>query len=412
MSGGLREYLAPLKGNLLVLVSSMIVWNFTLQMVSTYEPLYVFALGGSGAALGAITAVQTIFGTFLRIPGGYIADKRGRRAVIGVVTIASSLGYLFYVFAADWRWLLPGAIFLSVIGLCQPAVEAIKADSVKPEERGRGYALLNTLPQIPAMLAPTIGGFLIVSQASEYGINLQGVRTAYILLFGGVGVAGLIRLIFLRDIYEPGGDDGGQGLGTKMFKDVYETVATSPPQVRRLLLLSGFFMFSFHLDVRLRAVYACNVKGLSTVEWGAIVSTSILVSTLAAFVIGWLVDRYGRKRIFVPAVVSLGLGSLVFAVSDNLPGFLLAMIIEAVGTRARMVAFQVLVADTTPVLIRGRVLGVVNLLVSLGGSTAIMFSGLVYDVNPVLPFYISTIMYVVAALAAARFITEPGTREI
>ena len=405
---GLREYLAPLRGNLLVLISSMIVWNFVLQMVSTYEPLYVFALGGSGVALGLLTASQTLLSTFLRVPGGYIADKRGRRKIIGVVTIVSSLGYLFYVFARDWTWLLMGGFVLAVIGLSEPAVEAIKADSVRPEERGRGYALLNTIPQIPAMLAPAVGGILIADGAS--GINLPGMRTAYLLLLAGVAVAGLIRLLFLRDMYSP--EEGSGKLGLGVFRDVYETIVSSPSSTKRLLLLSGFFMFCFHMDVRVRPVFACDFRGLSTVEWGAVVSASLLISTLAVFVIGWLVDRYGRKRVFLPSVVLLALGSLTFAVSDSFPMFLLAMVLEAVGLRGRIVAFQVLIADTVPISVRGRVMGAINVLVSLGSSTAIMVSGLLYDVNPVLPFYASALTFSMAALVAAKFLHEPETRQI
>jgi MFS family permease len=404
----IREYLAPLRGNLLVLISSMIVWNFVLQMVSTYEPLYVFALGGTGAALGLLTASQTLFSTFLRVPGGYIADKRGRRKIIGVVTIISSLGYIFYVFAGDWTWLLMGGFLLSVIGLCEPAVEAIKADSVRPEERGRGYALLNTIPQIPAMLAPAVGGILIADGAS--GINLSGMRTAYLLLFAGVAVAGLIRLLFLRDMYGP--EEGGGRLGPGVFRDVYETIVSSPSSTKRLLLLSGFFMFCFHMDVRVRPVFACDFRGLSTVEWGTVVSASLLISTIAVFVIGWLVDRYGRKRVFLPSVVLLALGSITFAVSDSFPMFLLSMVLEAVGLRGRIVAFQVLIADTVPISVRGRVMGAINVLVSLGSSTAIMISGLLYDVNPVLPFYASALTFAMAALVAAKFLHEPETRQI
>jgi hypothetical protein len=88
------------------------------------------------------------------------------------------------------------------------------------------------------------------------------------------------------------------------------------------------------------------------------------------------------------------------------------MIIEAVGTRARIIAFQVLIADTTPISIRGRVIGAINILISLGGSSAILFSGFIYDLNPVLPFYIAAIMYGVAAFVAVKLIREPIRREI
>ena len=406
----IREYLAPLKGNILVLVSSLMMWHFVLQMVSPYEALYIFSIGGSGVALGILSTTKTLFSTFLRIPGGYLADRRGRRKVIGIAAIVSSLGYLFYVFAQNWLWLLPGAFLLSMVALSEPAVEAIKADSIRPEERGRGYAMLNTIPMIPAMIAPAIGGLLIAESNADFGISLSGIRNAYLALFVGVAIMGLIRLFFLRDIYQP--EESGQKLGLNMFSDVYETVSQSPPYIKRLMLLGGFFMFCFHVDDSFGGIYAINVGGLSTVEWGLIVSSTMVISSLAALLIGWAVDRYGRKRVFIPAVSLLGISSLLFIFSNSFPMFLFARILGSIGKYGRMIAFQVIVADSIPVSIRGRMMGVYNIFSSLGSSSAMMFSGLLYDVSPVLPFYTAVLAYVSAALVAVKFLHEPDIQQL
>ena len=406
----IREYLAPLKGNILVLVSSLMMWHFVLQMVSPYEALYIFSIGGSGVALGILSTTKTLFSTFLRIPGGYLADRRGRRKVIGIAAIVSSLGYLFYVFAQNWLWLLPGAFLLSMVVLSEPAVEAIKADSIRPEKRGRGYAMLNTIPMIPAMIAPAIGGLLIAESNADFGISLSGIRNAYLALFVGVAIMGLIRLFFLRDIYQP--EESGQKLGLNMFSDVYQTVSQSPPSIKRLMLLGGFFMFCFHVDDSFRGIYAINVGGLSTVEWGLIVSSTMVISSLAALLIGWAVDRYGRKRVFIPAVSLLGISSLLFIFSNSFPMFLFARILGSIGKYGRMIAFQVIVADSIPVSIRGRMMGVYNIFSSLGSSSAMMFSGLLYDVSPVLPFYTAVLAYVSAALVAVKFLHEPDIQQL
>jgi MFS family permease len=137
-----------------------------------------------------------------------------------------------------------------------------------------------------------------------------------------------------------------------------------------------------------------------------------VISTIATFIIGWFVDRYGRKKVFVPAVVLLGVSTLLFAFSDSFPMFLFSRMIGSIGMYGRMISFQVLIADSIPVSIRGRLMGAFNIFNSLGSSTAIMISGLLYDVYPVLPFYASTLAYAVAALVAVRFLNEPETRQL
>jgi len=104
----------------------------------------------------------------------------------------------------------------------------------------------------------------------------------------------------------------------------------------------------------------------------------------------------------------LAVSSLVFAVSNSFPTFLLSRIIGSVGLYGRMVSFQVLIADSIPVSIRGRIMGVFNIFHSMGSSTAIMVSGLLYDVAPVLPFYTSALALVLASLVAMKFVHEPA----
>jgi MFS family permease len=406
-----RKIFGLLRGNILVLVSSLVIWEFVLQIVTPYEALYIFALGGSGVTLGILSTTRMLFSTFLRIPGGYLADKHGRRKVFSLAAIVSSLGYLFYIFAKSWLWLLPGAFLLSISGLAEPAMGAIKADSVKPEERGRGYAIINTIPRIPAMVAPAIGGFLIADRSSDFGISLIGIRIGYVALFFGVILSGLICLFYLRDIYQPE-DKGSLKLGLNMFGDVLEIISQSPLSIKRLLLLGGFFMFCFHLDSSLVAVYAIDVGGLSTIEWGLIVSLTMVISSLATLLIGWLVDRYGRKRVFVPAIVALGISTLLFLVSDSFTKFLFARIIGSIGLYGRMISFQVLVADSIPVSIRGRIMGVYNICMHAGSSIAVLLSGFLYDVSPEYPFYTSAFAYAIAALVAVKFLNEPETQQL
>jgi MFS family permease len=395
---------------LLVLVFSLMIWKFMLQMVSPYESVYVFAIGGSGVTLGILSTVRMLFSTSFRIPGGYIADKRGRRRVIGLAIIASGLGYVFYIVAQSWVWLLPGVVILSLTALAEPATEAIKADSVNPENRGRGYAIINTLPDIPALIAPALGGYLIVDEGSHYGISLTGIRSVYGYLLVGVVLAGLIRLFFLKDIHQPSSEDVKHDFS--MFRDAFNLVKESEISIRRLLFLGGFFMFCFHLDSSMRAVYAIDVGGLSTVQWGWIVTITSVFSLVAGLFIGGLVDRFGRKRVFIPSILVLGGSTLIFVLSKSYPLFLLARILGGIGLYGRMISFQVLVADSVPGAVRGRIMAVYTIFSSLGSSSAILLSGFLYDFFQELPFIVSVVAYLLAAGVAVKFLDEPEVKHL
>jgi MFS family permease len=200
-------------------------------------------------------------------------------------------------------------------------------------------------------------------------------------------------------------------LGLNMFRDAYEVLSESPSSMKRLLILGGFFMFCFHLDSSLNAVYAIDVGGLSTVQWGWIVSITSVISSLAALMIGGFIDRYGRKRVFIPAVTILGVSTLLFVFSEGYPMFLFSRILGGIGLYGRMISFQVLVADSIPGQVRGRIIGVYNILSSLGSSTAILFSGILYDLSPEIPFYVSVFAYGLAAVLASKFLDEAEIKQ-
>jgi putative MFS transporter len=161
----------------------------------------------------------------------------------------------------------------------------------------------------------------------------------------------------------------------------------------------------------MRTIFAINT-GLSTVQWGWIVTITSLASIFSGLIIGGLVDKYGRKRVFIPSLLVLGLSTILFVLSKSYNMFLLSMILGGIGLYGRMISFQALVADTVPRNIRGRIMAVYTILSSLGSSSAMLLSGLFYDIFKELPFIVSFIAYGLAAGVAYTFLNEPKAKQI
>ena len=404
----IKRFFSPLRGNLLALTLSITLWLFPHMMVTPYESLYFLALGGSGALLGLMNTVQSMLGIGLKFSGGSIADRRGRKKVIGIVTIMLSFFYFFYIFARSWVWVFIGASLLSLRSLYTPALQAIRADSVKPRERGRGFIFFSVLPRIPAIIAPALGGMLMVDLASNYGISLEGVRLGFILVFIGAFSAGLVRLTFLEETLEKrrhGHDSAKKGLKT-FLREWCDAIASSKSDIKRLILLNGFFMFCFHFDPLFRDVYAVKIKSIPADQWGIIVSIAQAFMIVAALVMGGLIDRYGSKHVFVPSVFFLGLANLMFILGETFTSILLSMVIINTFQMTRMMSFQVLMADSTPREIRGRVFSIIEIFGNIGWSISYMLSGILFDMSPTLPFIVSVVTYSMATLVGLFFIRE------
>lgn len=358
--------------------------------------------------LGAINTIQSLVGIVLQIFGGAIADRWGRKRIIGFMTVMASLSYIFYIFADNWLWILFGALMLSVTYLYVPALQALRAESVSPSERGRGFVLFNVLPEVPAVLAPAIGGLLINNEASKYGISIPGIKLCYSFLFLGAMTAGLIRLFFLKETFR---EDfklkvSGVAKPLTLIKEWYEAIVHSDPYIKKLILLNGFLMFCFNIDVLFRSIYAVNIKGLQAGQWGVIVSISQGVMIVAGIFIGGLIDKYGRKKVFIPSVLALGVSSIIFIFGGGFFEILLAMILINIGTVGRMMSLQVLIADSTPMRIRGRIFSAITALGTIGMAISYLMSGTLFDFKPVLPFIASMITYLTAAVVSSIILKE------
>lgn len=87
----LREQFSFFQGNYLILTISWILMDFAGELPETYYSDYVIQLGGSATILGLITLLSMLCIASVQFPGGYLADKYGRRWLISTLTFGVAL---------------------------------------------------------------------------------------------------------------------------------------------------------------------------------------------------------------------------------------------------------------------------------------------------------------------------------
>jgi MFS family permease len=92
-----------IRGNFLLLIISWLILDFFAELPGTYFPLYIKALGGTATSLGLIGAAEMVARGLVQIPGGYIADKYGRKWIIMTMTMLAGFSRIIYVFAPTWE---------------------------------------------------------------------------------------------------------------------------------------------------------------------------------------------------------------------------------------------------------------------------------------------------------------------
>src|SRR3972149_10367399 len=97
---------AFLKGNFLLLTMSWTVMYFAQPIPATFASLYYLHLGADAFLLSVIGFAGSIAFAVVQFPGGYLADKHGRRWLISTMTYGLAFGTFFFFFLPSWPFLM------------------------------------------------------------------------------------------------------------------------------------------------------------------------------------------------------------------------------------------------------------------------------------------------------------------
>ncbi|RLG90930.1 hypothetical protein DRO34_04830, partial [Candidatus Bathyarchaeota archaeon] len=286
-------------------------------MANTYYQVYAAELGATAAILGMISAISTIVISLSRIPGGYIADRYGRKKIVVTMTFVIALTYLIYAFAPSWEWILVGAVIANFSLIYQPALLAIRADSVPPEKRGVSFAFMGFLSNLVCLPAPLIAAYLVAT----YGL-IEGMRIVY-LTVTILGITAAVIRMFLKETL------------AKERRESYETVRKIGSDFKReyvnalkfifkklpgLAIFYMLFNFAFMGILPFLAYYAIYFLGLSNETWGYIYFLSQIVYLLVLLPVGFFIDKIGRRKMLMTIVGLTVFGALVYGLAPRASG--------------------------------------------------------------------------------------------
>jgi MFS family permease len=402
----IRREFGFLRGNLLVLVASYTVFGLVSGLYEPFRSLYIRELGASPLVLGLLTSLSSVILALIRLPGAYIADRHGRRRIIVIFTFFAALSYGFYVFAPDWRLIAVAVVVSGLSHIYQPALEAIEADSMPPGKRGLGYITVYVLPGLPYLFAPALSGWVVES----LGL-VPGMRVVYATVFSLALLVAGIRWRYLKETVPDAEELRARHLWPAFRLSLGSIRGAWTSMGREIWFLAAFLLlFSFETPMfsLYLALYASDAAGVSGLQWGLITSMGTVVMLLLGLPVGRLVDGFGRRRILLLAYL---FSTPVLLALGHVKGFTmmaLAFVSFMVCNTLRFPAYSALQADLIPQDRRGRVLGLMGTLRNLAMVPAATVFGLLYQVDPVYPFYLGAAVELAAVGIILFLIKEPG----
>ena len=180
--------------------------------------------------------------------------------------------------------------------------------------------------------------------------------------------------------------------------------------VTRLVMMLGIYTVEDFLQFYMRDAVRVSNPEQQTTNFIIILS---LTSLFSAFAVGWLSDRFGRKRMVYLSGGLMALVGLIFIITQSLPIVLAAGAIFGLGYGAYISVDWALVADVLPShRSYARDMGVWNIALSLPQVIAPVIGGPLIDTftrsgNPILGYqllFAMAILYCVLGTVTVRYI--------
>jgi len=405
----LKREFGFIKGNYTIIVISWILIDFAGELPGTYYALYVLKLGATETILGMIGFSGFLALASMQFPGGYLADKFGRKWLVSSLTFGMAASFILYAIAPSWPFILIGVVLTNLLNsIYQPALMAIVADSLPPENRGMGFGIIMLITSTSTTPGPLVAGVL----HNQFGL-VEGMRISY-----GIVIALFLAAAFLRLRLK-------ETITNTVKPKLWELLHTYPiamkesiavwrkvPRSMLYLFLSSLMMgFGLSLVQLYFAVYAVKVLGIDEAVWPFILTALPITMIILAIPIGKVVDKINRKLPLLAAYASLGVALWLFVNGDLLKLFA-SLVLFGVGQVMMNSAYSALQADLTPKDNRGKINGFSSftscILMALGSLTG----GILYEhFSHQLPFYLAATLIVPSFILTLMLVQEPEKRE-
>ena len=426
-----RDALRFLQGNNLVFAMTDLLGNFARGMVMPYISFYILALGGDTTQIGLVNSITPLAGLIMFPIGGYIADHASRVRLVVLGSCLSAVIVLTNILAPTWEILVMAALVQGFVVFALPARSSLIADSLPPEDRGRGIAAQNTLSWGLTVFAPYIGGVVV----DTYGPK-TGPRALYGVVMVAYIIAAVIQTRFLRETTTNGVNrkrltlSDLRGVLRDAYKGILPLLGQLPHSLKALAAAIILSYVATAMAGPFWALYAVDHIGLSVSTWGVILLVELILKSVMFIPAGILVDRWGRT---VSAITALSISLVctpLFVLAPSFVAVLLGRIGIAIAYAIGLPACSALMADIVPREVRGRVMaalghGGIKIGVAGGGAggpgvgyvtiiplmLASLAGGYLYTWHPASPWIGATIATALAILLIVLFIRDPKQAE-
>lgn len=373
------------------------------EMVLAILPGFLPVIHVSAAALGWIEGFSDAFSSFLKLGAGWYSDRIGKRKwVVALGYLFTGSGLSLFAFAKSWPMILAGRMVSWFgKGIRGSLRNAMLAESVPPEVRGKAFGFHRAGDTVGAILGPLCGVALL--HVLPLNPPDAAFRTVFLLsLIPGLA-APVVFAIMVRD----------RGTGGQPGVSLWGAIRDLPRPYFRFLTGVGIFgMGDFSPTLLILAattVLSGQYGPVRAAEIAALLyAVRNVIYALGSFPVGALADKYNKRTLLAGGYALGGLAAfaiaLVFARGIvSVAVLAVVFVISGVFAAAQDTLEGAAPADIVPDAKKGgTVYGVLGAVNGVGDLIASAMVGTVWTlVSPVAAFIVAALLMLVGARVVA-----------
>ena len=278
--------------------------------VLPFAPVITINLGISQAGYGLVLASSALTRLFINIPVGFLAERYGRRPLLIIGPLLTSIGTGGFGIAQTLGHLISLRSLSGIGGAMEmTSAQLYLSDISNAHNRARTMAPMNMASAAGNILGPFLGGLLASA------VNVQFAFTVFI--FAIVASASNYFLVpetkSLNKINQIVGKDSKNHTIRGEVKSTFNQwkLLFKIKDLRAVFYLQTSFWISLSYCVFTLLPLTCNSLGMSYVDISSLYVTYFLVSILFTKISANLSDKFGRKLTLVPSCTIIAISAML-----------------------------------------------------------------------------------------------------
>ncbi len=331
---------------------------------------FSLSLGTPTDWTGVVAAASTIPGILVSLPAASFSDIYGRKKILLVAGLVfASAPFLYLLVTMWWHLILVRFYHGFATAIFVPVAEASIAE-LFPTKRGERISLFSSATYIGRLIAPALGGYILLVTAKNFNV-----------LYIAVGVAGatavFMALPFLLEKTRSAVVQQNENKETvKELLHGWRTVARGYG-VLMVSFVQACQYYAYGAVEFFLAGYLPEIAHLNEFSTGAIITSIIGIAIFAKPYMGRLSDRVGRRTPIVAGCIISGLPLFVIPFVDDFWILLLLVLVYGFGFATVTSSTSALISDLVPKELVGTSMGFLDTIMDVGQTLGPVISGII-----------------------------------